>query len=280
MNESFYFVWNPDTELFSIFGMPIRYYSLMWIIGLTIGYVVVKKLYKNQHIPDLVFAPLYMYCFFGILLGSRLGHCLFYEPEYYFSHPLEILSPFRKDAGGGFIIAGYTGLASHGGTLGLMIALCMYAYRNKINIWTVLDNIAIATPIVACFIRIGNFMNSEIIGKPTNANWGVVFVQEDRIPRHPTQLYEALAYLIIFLLGLLIYHKKGTNIHRGFYFGFCLAAIFIFRFFVEFWKERQVDFESTMLLDMGQLLSIPFILIGLFCMFYKKTDTIWVKNKY
>jgi prolipoprotein diacylglyceryl transferase len=237
------------------------------------------KLYKNQHIPDQVFVPLYLYCFFGILLGSRIGHCLFYEPEYYFSHPLEILLPLKKEAGGGFVFRGYTGLASHGGTLGLMIALCIYAYRNKINLWTVLDNIAIATPIVACFIRIGNFMNSEIIGKPTSSNWGVVFVQEDRIPRHPAQLYEALAYLIIFVLGLLIYYKKGTSLHRGFYFGFCLATIFIFRFFVEFWKERQVDFESAMILDMGQLLSIPFILIGIFCMFYKKVDMIWVKSK-
>ncbi|MDR0573824.1 MAG: prolipoprotein diacylglyceryl transferase [Tannerella sp.] len=144
MNEGFYFEWNPDTELFSIFRMPLRYYSLMWLIGLAIGYVVVKKLYKHQYLPDQVFAPLYLYCFLGILL---------------------------------------------------------------------------------------------------------------------------------------IYYKKGTGLHKGFYFGFCLTTIFIFRFFVEFRKERQVDFESAMILDMGQLLSIPFILIGLFCMFYRKTDTIWVKNR-
>ena len=279
MNEGCYFVWSPDTELFSLFGMPLRYYSIMWGIGLALGYFVVMKLYKKQNIPDKIFEPLWAYCFFGILLGSRLGHCLFYEPEYYLSHPLEMILPFKIGAGGSFTFTGYAGLASHGGTLGLMIVLCIYAYRNKINLWTVLDNIAIATPIVACFIRIGNFMNSEIIGKPTNADWGVVFSDVDMMPRHPAQLYEAFAYLIIFVLGLVIYRKKGTDIHRGFYFGFCLTAIFLFRFFVEFWKERQVDFESDMILDMGQLLSIPFIIIGLFCMFYKKIDTIRIRNK-
>lgn len=278
MNEGAYFVWNPDTE-FSLFGLPLRYYSLMWGIGLAIGFLVVKKLYKLQHIPDKVFEPLFLYCFFGILLGARLGHCLFYEPAYYLSHPLEMILPFKRNMAGDFVLTGYTGLASHGGTLGLMIALCIYAYRNRLNIWMVLDNIAIATPIVACFIRIGNFINSEIIGKPTNAGWGVIFQKEDMLPRHPAQLYEAFAYLIIFVLGLLLYRKKGVHIHQGFYFGFCLTTIFVFRFFVEFWKERQVDFESGMLLDMGQLLSIPFILIGLFCLFYKKTSALWIKNR-
>ena len=266
MVESFYFVWNPDLELFSIFGMPLRYYSLMWGIALALGYIVVRKLYKKQQIPDIIFEPLWVYCFFGILIGARLGHCLFYQPDYFLSRPLEMIFPIKIDTEGAITFTGYSGLASHGGTLGLMIALCIYAYRNKINIWTVLDNIAIATPIVACFIRIGNFMNSEIIGKPTNADWGVVFASVDMTPRHPAQLYEAFAYLIIFVLGLIIYRKKGTNLHKGFYFGFCLTTIFLFRFFVEFLKERQVDFESNMLLDMGQLLSIPFIIIGGFCM--------------
>lgn len=278
MGEGYFLMWDPDIELFSVFGLPVRYYSLMWMVGLMIGYIVVRKLYRKQHIPDEVFEPLWLYCFFGILLGARLGHCLIYEPGYYLSHPLEMILPFKVNAEGFFVFTGYSGLASHGGTLGLMIALCIYAYRNKINLWTVLDNIAIATPIVACFIRIGNFMNSEIIGKPTGSNWGIVFVQEDLIPRHPAQLYEALAYLIIFVSGLLIYYKRGIGLHKGFYFGFCLTTIFVFRFFVEFWKERQVDFESNMILDMGQLLSIPFIIIGLFCMFYKKIGFLWVKS--
>jgi len=274
MNEGCNIIWNPGTELFSIFGMPLRYYSLMWGIGLVSGYFVVKKLYKKQQIPDIIFEPLLFYCFFGIMLGARLGHCLFYQPDYYLSRPLEMLLPFTI-RNGEFTFTGYSGLASHGGTLGLMIALFIYAYRNKINLWIVLDNIAIATPIVACFIRIGNFMNSEIIGKPTNADWGVVFASEDMLPRHPAQLYEAIAYLIIFVAGLVIYRGKGTSMHKGFYFGFCLTTIFLFRFFVEFWKERQVDFESNMLLDMGQLLSIPFILIGFFCMLYNKTGSIF-----
>ena len=278
MNEENYFVWNPEAEMFSVFGIPLRYYSLMWIIGLAIGYVVVQKLYKKQLIPDAIFDPLCIYCFWGILLGSRLGHCLFYEPEYYLSRPLEMILSIKKDADGSFFFSGYAGLASHGGTFGLMIALFIYAYRKNISVWTVLDNIAIATPIVACFIRIGNFMNSEIIGKPTNTDWGVVFANVDMLPRHPAQLYEALAYLIIFVSGLIIYRIKGTNIHKGFYFGFCLTTIFMFRFFVEFWKELQVDFESNMILDMGQLLSIPFIIIGLFCMFYKNIGNYFVKS--
>ena len=188
MVESFYFVWNPDLELFSIFGMPLRYYSLMWGIALALGYIVVRKLYKKQQIPDIIFEPLWVYCFFGILIGARLGHCLFYQPDYFLSRPLEMIFPIKIDTEGAITFTGYSGLASHGGTLGLMIALCIYAYRNKINIWTVLDNIAIATPIVACFIRIGNFMNSEIIGKPTNADWGVVFASVDMTDRKSTRL--------------------------------------------------------------------------------------------
>lgn len=265
----FILTWNPEPIFFSIGNfIDIRYYSLMWLIGLALGYFVVRYLYRDQHIPDKLFDPLFLYCFFGILIGARIGHCLFYEPEYYLQNPLEIILPV-KYIDGSLKFVGYQGLASHGGAAGLMLALWIYARKTKINIWTVLDNIAIATPITACFIRIGNFMNSEIIGKPTNGNWGVVFLQEDTTPRHPAQLYEAIAYLIIFIGGIYIYNRYKDRLHKGFFFGYCLATIFIFRFFIEFIKEHQVAYEESMSLNMGQWLSIPFIIIGLFFMLYR-----------
>ncbi len=274
-----FIVWDPNPEMFSIFGISIRYYSVMWAIGLALAYVIVRYLYKDQKIPEKYFDPLFFYCFFGILIGARLGHCLFYEPAYYLAHPLEIILPV-KFTDSGMKFTGYQGLASHGGTLGLMIALWLYVRKTKLNFITVLDNIAIATPITACFIRLGNFMNSEIIGKPTNSDWGVVFAQVDNIPRHPAQFYEAMAYLVIFIVGFYLYKKYKTKLHKGFFFGYCLSTIFIFRFFVEFVKEHQVDFEQNMTLDMGQWLSIPFIILGLGCIFAGKwLDKVGEKKK-
>ncbi len=259
-------IWNPSLDLFTLGSFPVRYYSLCWIIGLTFAYFIVQQLYKEQHIPEEKFDPLVFYCFFGILVGARLGHCLFYEPAFYLSHPIEMLLPIRETASGWKLI-GYQGLASHGGTLGLMIALWLYVRKTKINILRILDNIAIATPITACMIRLGNLMNSEIVGKATDLPWGFIFVQNgEDFARHPAQLYEALAYLLIFIIGCIIYKKNIHRVGTGYFFGYCLATIFTFRFFVEFYKEVQVDFEQNMPLDMGQWLSIPFIVLGVACM--------------
>lgn len=260
-----YVLWDPGLELFKIFGISIRYYSLCWVIGLAFAYFIVKKLYKQQNVEQKLFDPLFFYCFFGILIGARLGHCLFYEPAYYLSHPLEMILPFANTATG-WKYTGFQGLASHGGTIGLMIALWLYVRKTKLSIWMVLDNIAIATPLTACFIRLGNLMNSEILGKVTDVPWAFIFVREGAEPRHPAQLYEAIAYLIIFFVGWSLYRKFKKRVGSGFFFGFCLTTIFSFRFFIEFLKEIQVDFESTMSLDMGQWLSIPFIALGIFCM--------------
>ena len=161
---------------------------------------------------------------------------------------------------------GYKGLASHGGTIGLIIALWFYVRRTKINIWRVLDNVAIATPVTACFIRLGNLMNSEIIGKATDVPWAFIFERVDMIPRHPGQLYEAIAYAIFFVIGWYFYRKKPQRVGTGFFFGLCITLIFTARFFIEFTKDIQKDFEASMLLNMGQLLSIPFIIVGLLCM--------------
>lgn len=273
MDNILYINWNPS--LTTIFGM--RWYGLCWLLGLLGAYLIVKRLYKQQGIKAELFEPLFFYCFFGILIGARLGHCLFYQPDYYltsFSHFVEMILPIHFLPDGGWKFTGYEGLASHGGTLGLMIALWIYVRKTKVGIWTVLDNVAIATPIAAFFIRIGNLMNSEIIGKVTDVPWAFVFERVDMMPRHPGQLYEAIAYAILLFIGFAVYKKFPQRVGTGFYFGLCLTYIFTARFFIEYTKEIQEEFEASLPLDMGQLLSIPFIIIGIVCMLRYKRNQI------
>lgn len=264
-----YIDWNPSIEAFHIGPLAMRWYALCWLIGLLGAYFIVRKLYAQQKIKQELFEPLFIYCFVGILVGARLGHCLFYEPDYFLSsgkHIVEMLLPIRFLEYGGWKFTGYAGLASHGGTLGLMLALWLYVKKTKINIWQVLDNIAIATPVTACFIRLGNLMNSEIIGKVTDVPWAFVFEQVDMQPRHPGQLYEAIAYALLFFIGWYLYRRTPQKVGTGFFFGLCLTYIFTARFFIEYTKEVQEAFESSLPLDMGQLLSIPFIILGILCM--------------
>ena len=273
MDNILYINWNPS--LTTIFGM--RWYGLCWLLGLLGAYLIVKRLYKQQGIKAELFEPLFFYCFFGILIGARLGHCLFYQPDYYltsFSHFVEMILPIHFLPDGGWKFTGYEGLASHGGTLGLMIALWIYVRKTKVGIWTVLDNVAIATPIAAFFIRIGNLMNSEIIGKVTDVPWAFVFERVDMMPRHPGQLYEAIAYAILLFIGFAVYKKYPQRVGTGFYFGLCLTYIFTARFFIEYTKEIQEEFEASIPLDMGQLLSIPFVIIGIVCMLRYKRNQI------
>jgi phosphatidylglycerol:prolipoprotein diacylglycerol transferase len=266
--------WNPDPELFNLFGIfPIRYYGLLWGIGIVLSCIIVQRQYRDRKISEDKFTPLFFYCVIGITLGARLGHCIFYDWSYYQNHLIEMILPIRQFPGEGWKWIGYKGLASHGGTLGLIIALWLYCRKTKMHYMDVLDMIAVATPICACCIRLANLMNSEIIGKPTDMPWAFVFEQVDMLPRHPAQLYEAIAYFIFFLGMIYLYKKSdyGQKLHRGFFFGLCLTEIFVFRFFVEFLKENQVDFESTMTLNMGQWLSVPFVIIGIyFMLFYGK----------
>ena len=266
--------WNPDPELFNLFGIfPIRYYGLLWGIGIVLSCIIVQRQYRDRKISEDKFTPLFFYCVIGITLGARLGHCIFYDWSYYQNHLIEMILPIRQFPGEGWKWIGYKGLASHGGTLVLIIALWLYCRKTKMHYMDVLDMIAVATPICACCIRLANLMNSEIIGKPTDMPWAFVFEQVDMLPRHPAQLYEAIAYFIFFLGMIYLYKKSdhGQKLHRGFFFGLCLTEIFVFRFFVEFLKENQVDFESTMTLNMGQWLSVPFVIIGIyFMLFYGK----------
>ena len=269
MNLLNYIVWNPDLEAFSIGSYSFRWYSLCWLIGLAIAYFVVKRLYKEQKIKDELFDPLFIYCFLGILIGARLGHCIFYQPDYFltsFKGFVEMLLPIHFLPDGGWKMTGYAGLASHGGTAGLILALWLYCRHTKIKMWTVLDNIAIATGTTACFIRLGNLMNSEIIGKATDVPWAFIFERVDQLPRHPGQLYEAIAYAILFFIMWALHNKWPEKIGTGWYFGFCLTYIFTFRFLIEYTKEVQEAFEASMPIDMGQILSIPFIIVGMYCM--------------
>ena len=269
MNNLLYILWNPDLVAFNIGPISVFWYSLCWLLGLASAYFIVKRLYKEQKIKPELFEPLFIYCFVGILVGMRLGHCLLYDPDYFLSsgkHIVEMILPIHFMADGSWKFTGYEGLASHGGTIGLIIALWLYVRRTKVNIWRVLDNVAIATPVTACFIRLGNLMNSEIIGKATDVPWAFIFERVDMTPRHPGQLYEAIAYAIFFFVGWYFYRKKPQRVGTGFFFGLCITLIFTARFFIEFTKDIQKDFEASMLLNMGQLLSIPFVIVGLLCM--------------
>ena len=264
-NELLYILWNPDLEAFRLGPLAFRWYSLCWLVGLLLAYLVVKRLYKEQKIKDELFEPLFIYCFLGILIGARLGHCIFYQPDYYLTSWkgfIEMLLPIHIDQYGSWHMTGYQGLASHGGTLGLILALLLYVKNTGVGLWRVLDNIAIATGTTACFIRLGNLMNSEIIGKPTDLPWAFVFERVDLLPRHPGQLYEAIAYALLFVLMWYIYRKKAQLVGTGFYVGLCLTYIFTFRFFIEYTKEVQEAFEASLPIDMGQILSLPFVAVG------------------
>lgn len=285
MNILGYILWNPDVVAFSLGPVEVRWYSLCWCLGLLAVYQLMHYLFKEQKLGEDKFEPMFIYCFLGILIGARLGHCLFYEPEYYLSRPMEMLLPMRKFADGEWHFTGYEGLASHGGTFGLMLAIILYSRKVKLNLMHVLDNVAIVTPICAFAIRMGNLMNSEIIGRPTDVPWAFIFERVDTLPRHPGQLYEALCYASFFVVEWMIYRASlrksvadkyassqqgkplfNIRVGSGFYFGICLFLIFFSRIFVELTKENQVDFESGMMFNMGQLLSVPFVLLGLYCM--------------
>ena len=268
-----FITWNPDVVAIDLGFFAIRWYSLCWAIGLVAVYLLMHKLYRQQKLAEEQFEPMFMYCFLGILIGARLGHCLFYEPGYYLSHPIEMLLPLRNVPGKGWEFTGYEGLASHGGTLGLMLALGLYAKHVKLRFLHVLDNVAIVTPVCACAIRLGNLMNSEIIGKQTDVPWAFIFEKVDMLPRHPGQLYEAICYAIFFGIHWFLYRRYPQKVGTGFFFGLCLFLIFTSRIFIEFTKENQETFEDGMLLNMGQLLSVPFVLLGLYCMFKALAST-------
>jgi len=272
-----YIRWNIDPEIINIFGISLRYYSVLFVSGLILSFIILKWIYKMENIPLDKLDKLAVYGFIGMFAGMRLGHCLFYEPSYYFSHPLEIILPIQPTADGGYKFSGFQGLASHGGAFGLIIALIIYAKKTKESIIKTIDLIAVVAPLASCFIRLANLMNSEIIGIPTNVSWAFIFVRVDNLPRHPAQLYEAISYLLIFGLMLYLYKTRRENLKNGFFFGLVITLIFVARFFFEFVKENQVGFENGMTFNMGQLLSLPYLAVGIGFIIYGLIKT--KKNK-
>ncbi|WET00778.1 prolipoprotein diacylglyceryl transferase [Flavobacterium sp. YJ01] len=261
--------WNVDPVIFWITdSFPLKYYGALFACGLLLGFYIVRNIYKKENLSLDNLDSLLIYVIVGTVLGARLGHCFFYEADYFLKHPIEILLPIQKIKGS-YEFVGYQGLASHGGSIGVITAMILYCRKYKVQFLGLLDKMSVAVPVTGAFIRMGNFMNSEIYGKPTNGNWGVVFQRDDLIPRHPTQLYEAFAYLLIF--GILFYMYKSEKIRnaQGLIFGTFLTLLFAARFIIEFFKENQEAFENDMLINMGQILSIPFILIGLGLIFWK-----------
>ena len=257
-----YIHWNPDPEIVNIFGISVRYYGLLFVGGLILCIYLLGRIFKKENIPSKNLEKLSIYGMIGILAGARLGHCLFYEPSYYLSHPLEMILPIAFPPDGGIKFIGYQGLASHGGALGLLIAFYFYSRKTKRSMIDTLDLIAVVAALECGFIRLGNFMNSEIIGIPTTKPWGVIFERVDNIPRHPAQLYEAVSYFIIFTIMMILYKKMRDRLKNGFFFGLVLVLCFSARFIIEFVKENQVGFEDGMTFNMGQLLSLPYIVVG------------------
>jgi phosphatidylglycerol---prolipoprotein diacylglyceryl transferase len=258
-----YIHWDIDPEIINVLGISLRYYGVLFVSGLILSFYILRKIYKMENISLDKLDKLTVYGIIGMFAGMRLGHCLFYEPSYYFSHPLEIILPIQPTNDGGYKFSGFQGLASHGGTLGLIIALIFYAKKTKESIIKTIDLIAVVAPLASCFIRLANLMNSEIIGNPTTVPWAFIFVRVDNLPRHPAQLYEAVSYLLIFVFMLYLYKTRRESLKNGFFFGLVITLIFVARFLIEFIKEKQVPFEEQMKFDMGQLLSIPFIVLGI-----------------
>ena len=243
--------WSVSPEIFHIGPFSIRWYGFLFALAFVAGYFIMGWIYNLEGRKKSEVEQLAVYVIFGTVIGARLGHCLFYNPEFYLSNPIEIFKVWEG------------GLASHGAAIGIIIALYLYAKKQKdISLLWILDRVVIVTALGGAFIRLGNLFNSEIIGKTAEVPWAFIFTAVDGLPRHPTQLYESIAYFLIFLILLIIYYKKKKDLNNGFLFGMFLVLVFTFRFFVEFVKENQSSFEAGMTLNMGQILSIPFVLIG------------------
>ena len=268
-------VWEPASDGIRLFGdFKIHYYSLMWMIAFIFGLQIMKKIYKNEGESESKMDSLFMYSVLGIMIGARLGHVIFYQSELFREDFFSVFLPFKFS--GGFEFTGFRGLASHGAAIGMIIS--MYIYNKKIlkkSVLWILDRVVIPCALGAIFIRIGNFFNSEMIGKPASEDlpWAIIFKDMDSIPRHPGQLYEAFGYIFVFLILFLLYWKTNKRQQEGFLFGLFLLLIMAVRVFVEQFKIAQVDGREDWILGLntGQVLSIPFIFIGLYFMFFHKT---------
>jgi phosphatidylglycerol:prolipoprotein diacylglycerol transferase len=246
--------WNPDPIIFQLGPLPLRWYSLGWLLAFGIGFYIVRWIYLKEGKPEKDLESILFAMMLGAMIGARLGHVLFYRPGYFLANPIEIIAVWK----------GIRGLASHGGAVGIFLALFLYARKrpDQPYLW-LMDRVAIPTALGAMFIRLGNLMNSEILGLPSDAPWAMVFTRIDALPRHPAQLYEAIAYFFIFIILLTLYRRRGTSIPHGTLIGIFMTLAFSARFLIEFVKERHVPFEVGLPLSMGQILSIPMGLAGM-----------------
>lgn len=251
--------WNVSPDIFSIGPITIRWYGLFFALSFLVGYQIMLVIFNKEKKSEEDLNDLVWVMILGTVLGARLGHCLFYNPSYYLSHPLEILQIWKG------------GLASHGAAVGILTALYIYVRKRKdMSYLWIFDRVVITVALAGFFIRMGNLFNSEIIGIPTDGSWGFVFTSIDLVPRHPAQLYESVANLFIFIFLFFYYFKGGGKFKEGFLFGVFLISVFLFRFFVEFLKEDQSPFEVGMILNMGQILSIPLVLLGIYLLVRKE----------
>ena len=266
--------WNVGPEIFHIGFFSLRWYGLLFTAAFVLGYFILKKIFRQEGVSVKLLDRLTWYMVFGTLIGARLGHCLFYEPAYFLHHPLEMLLPIARDDYGTWQFIGYQGFASHGAALGILAALFIFSRVERRPYLWILDRMAIVVALSGFLIRMGNLMNSEIFGRPTGLPWGFEFVRSPTWlqspvlgqPCHPTQIYEALAYLAIFAWLYRIFFNPDKRPFFGILFGMFLVSLFTVRFLIEFLKIEQVDFEKGMMLNMGQLLSIPFIIYGIYMM--------------
>lgn len=270
---SLFINWDISPEIFNLGGISIRYYGLLFAVAFILGYKVEEKMFKSEGLPMAWLDKLWLYVAIATIVGARLGHCIFYDWAYYSQHPLEMILPVRFSPE--FKFTGYQGLASHGAAIGIIAGLWYYSRKvSKKSIFWILDRAVIPIALAGFFIRTGNLMNSEIVGLPTNMPWGFRFMNSDlpnpELPRHPAQLYEAICYLFSFFVLMYLYWRTNVKKKMGFIFGAFLILIFSARFIIEFVKEVQEPWEAGMALNMGQILSIPFILVGIFMLWYSK----------
>ncbi|HAR79325.1 MAG TPA: prolipoprotein diacylglyceryl transferase [Succinivibrionaceae bacterium] len=252
------FVSNLDPVAISIGAIQVRWYGLLFAGGFLIGYAIMHWMFKQKAYKTEDLDKMLLLLFIGTVIGARLGHCLIYEPDYFLSHPVEILKVWKG------------GLASHGGTVGVLLAIAVFVSNRPYTFLEMTDMLSVPVALVSTLIRVGNFINSEILGKATNSDYGVVFARlgED-FPRHPVQIYESVAYFVTFLILGLIY-IKWKNRPNGAIFGLLFIFIFGARFFIEPFKVEQADYSTGTIFTVGQYLSIPFILFGILTIVYAK----------
>ena len=252
-----HFIWNMNPVAFSFGSIRVFWYGILFASAILAGLEFMKWVYRIEGKNEEDLESMFLYITIGIVVGARLGHCIFYDPSYYLANPMKIFAVWEG------------GLASHGGGSGVILALYLFAKKHKLNYLWLLDRVAIPTALFGFFVRMGNFMNSEIVGKPADVPWAIIFQRVDMLPRHPAQLYEAVSYLSIFLLLTFIYKTKRTVLKNGFIFGLFLTLIFTARFLIEFVKVKQADYDTSFLMmSTGQALSIPFLIIGVIIMLW------------